>query len=487
MKNIKLSVLLLTFVLMLSACGASESDSETDAAEYEDTVEAKESTKFDNINLNGDTIRVWSSINDYDSTNAHDLIAGTGEENGDIVNDSVYKRNLAVEENLNVRLEFIPSDEDYGTALEKMRSVIMSGDDLYDIIIQDVFREAQIVMEGMALDVSQHPMLDFDQPYWMKDYMYDMSVDKEKIYIMANDFFMGALKSAHALYFNKNMMTDLYGDSDTVYQTVIDGKWTIDKLVEYIEGSYIDLDGNSAVNQGDQIGFCCQGFWGSGMPFMLSGDLKWVDYDNGELNLVLNETLAAETVEKMNKVFWNKSTITTFDDGMWVPYFNNGLSLFLGYADLNTFGQLRNNQFDVGIIPYPKLDETISRYITCTHDTSELGFIPVTTNRWDAACTVIEALAKGGNEIIMPAYYETALKVKYVSDNISAQMLDIIHDNINSSFFLAYQSYLGGNLISIFFNPVQNNSNDFASNYAKLQPKIISGLEGMLAAWEGLA
>ena len=440
-------------------------------------AETKEPDKFDNIDLGGDKLRVWSSINDYDSTNAHDLIAGTGAENGEVVNDAVYMRNMKVEEALNIKLEFTPCDEDYVTNLEKMRSVIMSGEDLYDVIIQDMYREAQVVMEGMAIDMSQHPMLDFTQPYWMGDYMYDMSVDRQKVYIMAGDFFMGAIKSAHALYFNKTMMENIYGDPNAVYQTVLDGKWTCDALASYIEGAYSDLDGNSQVNMGDQLGFCCQGYWGSGMPFMLCGDLQWVQYVDGDLRLVLNETRAAKTLEAMNKVFWNTGTITTFDDEMWVPYFNNGLSLFLGYADLNTFSQLRENDFGVGILPYPKLDEEQERYVTVTHDTTETGIVPITSKKYDMIDTALEMLSREGQKTIMPAYYETALKVKYTSDNVSAQMLDIIHDNINASFFLAYNGYLGGNLITIFFTPIQKNSSDFASTYASVKPQIETGLE----------
>ncbi|MBQ7719259.1 MAG: hypothetical protein IJT56_01635 [Clostridia bacterium] len=73
-----------------------------------------------------------------------------------------------------------------------------------------------------------------------------------------------------------------------------------------------------------------------------------------------------------------------------MPYFNNGLSLFLGYADLNTFSQLRENDFGVGILPYPKLDEEQERYVTVTHDTTETGIVPITSKKYDMIGTALE-------------------------------------------------------------------------------------------------
>ena len=74
-----------------------------------------------------------------------------------------------------------------------------------------------------------------------------------------------------------------------------------------------------------------------------------------------------------------------------------------------------------------------------------------------------------------------ALKVKYARDNITSQMLDIIHDNLRLAFPFAYNSYLAGNLLQHpFLDPLQNNSTDFASNMAKIIKPVEAAMEEMI-------
>ena len=88
----------------LTACGSTENKPETNIpnAENGETVQETEPETepdpFEGTDFGGKSLRINSSNDSYDSTNAHRLIAGSGEMNGEIVNDAVYKRNEDVQE-----------------------------------------------------------------------------------------------------------------------------------------------------------------------------------------------------------------------------------------------------------------------------------------------------------------------------------------------------------------------------------------------------
>ena len=113
--------------------------------------------------------------------------------------------------------------------------------------------------------------------------------------------------------------------------------------------------------------------------------------------------------------------------------FINGKALF-------TTGEFQNAEifrdlgFDFGILPYPKLDESQSDYITSSRATYSLLGITVTASDIDAAAAVLEASASENYRSVTPVYFEKALKVKYSRDDVSSQMFDIIRGHISFDF-----------------------------------------------------
>ncbi len=101
-----------------------------------------------------------------------------------------------------------------------------------------------------------------------------------------------------------------------------------------------------------------------------------------------------------------------------------------------------------------------------------------------STCTVVEALCRETHETVLPAYYETTLKVKYARDDITSQMIDIIHDNLRVAFPQAYNSYLDGALMTKpFRTPLENHSTNFASTMASVATAAQSNLEKMIETY----
>ncbi|MCL2159178.1 MAG: hypothetical protein FWH48_07215, partial [Oscillospiraceae bacterium] len=140
---------------------------------------------------------------------------------------------------------------------------------------------------------------------------------------------------------------------------------------------------------------------------------------------------------------------------------------------------LRNMNDEFAILPYPKLNLQQAQYVTSAHDTTEIGAIPSTTPNLEVTCVVLEALCRETKKTIMPAYYEQALKIKYARDEQSAQIIDLIHDNMRNVFPLAYSEKMSG-LLGLYDVTA---TKDFASGYEKLASKAEANLAEAIEAF----
>ena len=68
---------------------------------------------FAGTDFGGRDFRVYTSVDDTDATNGNAFIQGSGELNGEAVNDAVYERNAKVSELLNINPTFIEASLSY--------------------------------------------------------------------------------------------------------------------------------------------------------------------------------------------------------------------------------------------------------------------------------------------------------------------------------------------------------------------------------------
>lgn len=452
-----------------------ETATETENPYYEGYVDPFADVKFD-----GKTFMVHNSVNAAATTMPAStyLIEGPETYTGDAASDAAYDRNLTVMDSLDVKLQFEPYDYSWSKTAGEIRTLIQTGDTTYDLIINDMLGLVPISSEGLFYNVSHIENFDYDAPWWYDDFMADISLSNELRFALAGDFFIDLLRTSHALYMNKDVYTNLQlGDPEEVYTTVINNEWTIDKLNSLTSNGYIDVNGDGTADGGDQYGIILTTSWGPLIPFLISCDPDYTLRDeNGYPSLNIQTERSVQMVEKLTELYnapYNSSSV--FDEATVVTMFTQGQSLFLGYQRLGTLESEAIRDADIGlaVLPYPKLDENQANYITSVHDTSELGFIPITVpeDRIDFVTTVIEVLCRETYKQVLPVYYESSLKVKYTRDSSSAQMIDIIHDNFGNAFALAYASYVGDFLEATYASPIMNNDGTFSSK-AKAMNKV---------------
>ena len=479
----------------IAGCASTEENAEAGdttptAAAEETEAETEEIDPFADFDYNGQSFRVYTSAHDASATlvSSNFLIEGPEELTGEAAGDAALERNAAVSEMLNINMEFTQVNFGYDGVQNDVRTYIMAGADTYDLIVNDLYGLTGLTVEGMFHSADKGEYFDFTQPYWYGDFMKDIAFKEGDTFMMAGDFIIDTLRTGHCLVYNKNLYTDLYGNGDELYEIVLNGEWTMDKMIEVVGGAYVDLDGNGQKNVGDMLGFAVFQDWGPCIPFLITNGAQYVTRgEDGYPVIAMNNERTILMCDKIYDLWNNQGTgalaLWNNDQPGVMNNFAAGKILIVGYQQLGSLESdaLRSSEYEIGIIPYPKLDELQENYITSAHDTSEIGLIPVTmpeTNiSFVSAC--LEVLSRESHKNVLPLYYENSLKVKYTRDNQSAQMIDLIHDGLGNSFALAWHQPINTFLQSLIHSAAMT-KDSFASKYATTEKVLNKTLEKLI-------
>lgn len=434
--NLKLIALLLTASqLALFSCGNNAQKEETTAdSESEITTQSDGfsiSKTFDGKEVN---ILLWTN----------QLFAST-EETGDVINDAVYKRNTKVEDLLDITFAYdvrAGHGTDYSSWLSVLNSSILAGDDAYQLAGGYGYNLTADALNDSFMNLSENPYINFDNPWWPSNIMESADLGG-KMTVCFGHMDPKYYNTTYAVYFNKRITEN--NKIDDLYETVNDGKWTFDKFAEYSIQAASDIDGDGTLSDDNDI---FGALFDTAMTvdgFINSCDVQLTSRNSNGLPELLGFTEKyADVYEKLNDLVNNSGSVrykgTNGETNDTI--FMNGQSLFM----LNSLGSahtLRSMDDDFGIIPYPKYDEEQDSYYTYNAIGNSTAFVvPATSDETLAGC-VLEALAYYGYKDVLPEYYERALKGKGTRDDESAEMLDIIFDNIVFDFTQIYSRNFG--------------------------------------------
>lgn len=457
-------------VLGLASCGTSSdnpANTEANAPQGSNVEEVvtDEPDPFANVNYNDRPFHIYTSTNIASTGmgNSNFLIEGTNTTDGGLVNDAVLERNVTVMEKLGVTLEYTQINIPYTDVQADIRRYVSSGDHEFDLVINDLFPFANLAIEGNFRNTLEEECgFDFSKEYWYNDYMADLRLMDGYQYLLAGDYFIDLIRSAHCLLYNKDIYLEYYQTNpDEVYDWVLNYEWTYEKMNSMITDIYEDSNMNGDKDKGDLYGFLVCEYWGPSIPFAVSGNPAFISRDEIDgipTITLLEDTRSSALALAMTNIFRNDATsVALTPETELLEAFTEGQALIVGYQRLGSLENptLRGMEGDIGIIPYPMLYASDKRYVTSTHDTTELGAILATATELEFTSTVIEVLNRETAKLLMPKYYKEALQIQYVDDSTAAAMIDIIHDNFDNSFALAYNDALGSVILNSFKDCVE--------------------------------
>ena len=455
-----------------AAPGAETEEPEITRANYPDTLPS-------DLDFNGTTLNI--STFGLDNCVKYDA---QGELNGDVALDAVYNRNITVEDRLNVKLNFIIGSSDWGGFPGEVLKVLQAGTDDYDMVMEESSRLFEQSIQGYYRDFLTLEYVDLDQPWWYSDMMEESQLDNTKRFFLNGDICLTVLFGASTMYFDKPLYTDYFGDVNQLYDAVLDGTWTYDKFADICRQVYTDANGDGKADDGDVMGFRYEQ-WGIPNYMSMSTGLTYITRDE--------EGFPILDIYTDNGIRWGETLYRLlYTDnismlGSKADTFINKKSLFYP-GQFDTAMTLRDVDFDYGIIPYPKLDESLD-YLAGAATANGCGVgIPNAANpeKLGASTATIEALCAEAYRRVVPAWYDTALKIKYSDANIDSQMVDIIYDHINSPFIMMADKALGTG--SIYTNAVFGSSNEgaFASWWGSNQKLLVKKLDKAIENYKKL-
>ncbi len=495
LKRTLICLLALLLALSAAACsgGGTAGDTESTAAPSTQTAPVGQATETEpaetsraeakdglpaDLDLDGETVRF---IIIYESAQQDAL----GESGGDPVNDAVYNRKIAVEDRLNARLAFFV----YGSGIEhdamaqQIANNVRGGDDEYNAVMERGPQAFTLSLQGIFRDLNNNAYVDTSRPWWYGDAIENISINTDHLYLLAGDITLTPFLFSTACFFNKTMLEDYPAlSADTLYQTVLDGKWTYDVWREYCTAVYVDVNGDGKADDGDRFGFSCL----TPQYLTWSAGLKYIDRDEeGYPVLALNTEKNASYIVALNKMFGDSRCTYNYSDNYttYVRHFTGGRNLFFMGRFIWVTNMYPTNLQDMndpyGIIPYPKFAEE-DPYMAGLCSSGNHVAVPTTCENFDAACAVIEAMCSESYRTVFPVLYDKALKARYSDARIDAQMIDLIHDSI-------YYDITQMASLDILMNELAASGNDnFASAYEAKHEAIQKSLDDLIEKYRSL-
>ncbi|MBE6613127.1 MAG: hypothetical protein E7632_11610 [Ruminococcaceae bacterium] len=408
------------------------------------------------------------------------------EENGDVVNDAVFQRNQIIEEKYNVTIKQdlveTPNAANNTAIFKRIQTEIMTNDKTFDAFFIPS-RDAALVMQSdycaNLLDIDS---IDMTESYWNQVMAEALTINDELL-LASSDFSLVDKKRTYIVSYNRELLSTL-SDAD-LPDMVREGTWTFDNFNKLASLASRDLDGNGEYDWKDQ--------WGIGMGAQndvalfyaaMGGRVVEADKDgtpiivaDNERNTNIAEIIYRAFMETQTTAFNAKQNRVQTWIGSGCPVaaptsvasylFQNGRSLFscAVVQSLPSYSDVEG--LDYGIVPFPKYDEQQKDYYTLFETWGALLMgIPVTSDDPEFPGFMLEVLSGYSTDTSYKAYVETASKIKYIYDEDSAEMLDIVYKGLMVDVGVMYN--FGG-----IFNPIADlmlaPSFNYASRYAAIK------------------
>ena len=128
----------------------------------------------------------------------------------------------------------------------------------------------------------------------------------------------------------------------------------------------------------------------------------------------------------------------------------------------------------------PKYDKSQAEYGTLMHDQFTVFAIPATAEaeRFDMIGATLEVMASESARTVKPAYYEIALKRKYMSDPVAWEMLDLIFNTVRIDAGIVYTNALG-NPHDQLRQIITSKKNTVASKFKRMDTTVSRNLSKM--------
>ena len=470
------TLLLAAMTLQLFACGSgagtTDTGNETSSGNTETTAPETEKPFADNLgeyDFGGTdfTMLVRETRNDFICPES---------ETGDVVSDSIYKRNEKIADRFNVNIKSVTLPDDSTQWNQQLEGEVMSGSGDYDVVMPDYWWGCET--RGLFLNMLDYDVLDFSAPYWCAGWN-DSATIYGQLYSAVGSMSLDLIRMLEVIYFNPALIGSL--GLENPYDLVDNHKWTLDKMTEMAAAALSDLNGDSEYNiENDRLGYACD--IQAGRALLASAGMKIATpTSDGAYEYNFMNDRFVTMYDKVYDIINNNKACCYSNSVDLNAVFKNDNLLFLGAGVGNT-DYLRDMKTDFGIIPTPMLDESQENYVTYNLGTYYMAILKTAKDPLMSA-VMLEALNAESYKSVVGTYFDTALKGKYSRDEETAKMLDLILSDTFFDFTFVNETATD-HIVMWFFEQIANKKEGIMSAYDKRKTSFEKKLTTLLETYK---
>ena len=476
------AVILLAFIL-LTSCG--ESASVPDAASTApapdaapETAAETEVTRLDELKTDEYRGRDFTILdaNDYPESN---LISPGSEMTGDIINDNLYMRDMAIEELFGIEIKYVQIAPAADGCIS-MKQAVQAGDDAYQLCVSTLLGGS---LAASATDHILQNLCDIGalslKEAWWSPLMYDQLRLYGRMYYSSGDLSPMRFNLPSCIYLNQKLLVD-YGIDGDYYSVVRDGKWTLDRLAEITVPYDQDLNGDGKMHTDDDFfGMVNADHVLSANQFLVGAGVHLSTVGDDGIHVDLNTERTAAVIEKLKPIVSGKKYADQND--IYRKAFINDRAIAVMHTLAISKSTLRSMDSDYYILPMPKFDEFQDTYYAFINAWSNAFVgIPVTSDPGFSG-TVTEALCWHSYKNLRADVYNLLLKEKSARDAGSQEMIDIL---LNTQYIDFNGLYDFGGTTSVLQKALFGKG-ELASGLTKVEAKVEKAVDSLQNEWLG--
>ena len=478
MKHITSALLAALMLASLASCGDASTDTTVDSTA--DTTaavvtEAAAPSLLDDLgarDLGGMVYTIFDC-------NAHSAIQANipGEEmTGDVVNDALLARDLYLEETYNCEIEYLQEDN-----VGMLKTMVSAGDDEWQMIIHPMAGLTSQATGGYLANMCDMPYMEMNQSWW-NPLLYENLRLHDAMYITSSDIAPGIYQMPTCLFLNLKLYTDYDYDFD-IFQSVIDGKWTMDQLRSMIKDMDVDMNAdNKWTVYDDFFGFAMHNSTEAVLTTMIGCGINMSRIVDDGTNIVCDlssDSHAIEVVESIVDMYQNITWTGDINDYSNIM-FQGDRALFFMHKLESAAVHLRDMDSDYLILPSPKWDESQESYYSflSPHGSCFVA-LPQTVAGNEDYGFLTEALARYSNQHVRPIAYDLVYKEKDSRDPRSVDVLNILLDCT----YIDFQSLFNFGTVNDSLQTVFFNDKPLVSTLEKRQSAVDKAIVKLVENW----
>ncbi|MBO5701976.1 MAG: hypothetical protein J6S71_06020 [Clostridia bacterium] len=425
------------------------------------------------------TIFLWD---DYRMTEFY------ADENGDIINDAVYHRNIRVGDRLGVTFEFVeqPGDSgDYKTWIQSAEND-RAADNSFDIYAGYSRSLPLMSLKGMTTNLLSHENFSVEKPWWPEALTSECTIN-DKLFFCTGDIATSMLWYMNGFMYNKDLYAQYISTEKTPLDMVLEDEWDMNSFFTMVQDIYID-DGNGKKDKLD--------FFGATMystdidAFQIGAGITSLEKteDGGvRVSEQWNSQRCADICELLGSYIQQPGVFAATSDSRH-PFLNETSIFHLDriflIKGIDNGSSEEKVEFTCGVVPAPKYDKTQEKYHTNLGNPYTMYGVNSSSKNLDAAVTTLEAMGSENYRSVTPAVFEVAMKVRYTDDPQTSQVFDILKEGVSFDFGKLYSSSFGDAPANLFKETAMStNPSGLLSKLKAMQRLIDKGIKEVQKAY----